>query len=422
MRIMNIRIINENELKNGEIPLNSFITGDALRVLKKLPSRFVNLVITSPPYWQKRDYEHPEQIGLEEHFEEYVKKLVEIFKEVYRVLRDDGCVYLNIDDTYFGGGHGGSRKNILEDPKFGLGRNYVPKVKWNFKKYRRKSLCLIPFRLIIRLVDEVGFILRNVIIWYKTNPMPESVKDRFSHKFEYIFFLTKSEKYYFNLDNVREPYKQESLERIRRFLDLYSKTGKTYRDSKYLKTSYETLSNVGVVSGRSILKILQKNTELTKGEKYAIEKPNENKMRGLHLARALGLKDIEYLNVNPFGKNPGDVWEFTTSNYKGTHFAVFPLELPIRCILASCPPKGIVMDPFSGVGTVALACVLLNYKWFDVIEEECSFPINRNVKETDWDLKFIMIDIKEEYHKMALERIKPYIRHEKSLLDFITTK
>jgi len=427
------RIISENDVRDRELPLNTFIEGDAYRVLRKLPSNSVNLVVTSPPYYGKRDYKHPDQIGLEDDFEEYIDKLVRVCKEIYRVLRADGCFYLNIDDTYSGSHCGSGDNTLLQNFRYRKTAEmlYQKPSPQAHQRVKRKSMLLIPFRLTIRLVDEVGFILRNVIIWHKTNAMPESVKDRFSRKYEFIFFFTKSEDYYFNLDNVREPYSWESLERLRRFINYYMRTGKTISDeNKLTKLDPDELaklfSNASVVSGRSIIKLINESgtvkSELSKTEQFSISELDKDRMRGIHRARAEGMSSIEEILriVNLRGKNPGDVWSFSTAKFKGAHFAVFPLELPVRCILASCPPNGVVLDPFSGVGTVALACILLNMKRFDIIEQECSFPINDLVRSTNWNLKFIMIDIKRQYHEMAIERIQNYIDiKSKSILEYL---
>ncbi len=170
---------------------NIILNGDALKHLKGLPEKSINMCMTSPPYWALRDYGVEGQLGLESTFEEYINKLCNIFDEVKRVLRKDGTCWVNIGDTYWGGGQGGNDypgKQVV--PSSGYGH----KAKGN--SYKSKSLVMIPFRFAIEMVNR-GWILRNTIIWHKRNCMPSSVKDRFTVDFEYIFFFSKKKKYYF---------------------------------------------------------------------------------------------------------------------------------------------------------------------------------------------------------------------------------
>ncbi len=175
--------------------MNKIIQGSALEKLKELKDKSVNMCMTSPPYWALRDYGMEGQLGLEPTFEEYMDKLCDIFDEVKRVLRDDGTCWVNMGDTYMGGGNYGSgisskqgdshETNIKNRPEF---------IKAN--KIESKSLVMIPFRFAIEMVNR-GWILRNTIIWHKRNCMPSSVKDRFTCDFEYLFFFSKNKKYYF---------------------------------------------------------------------------------------------------------------------------------------------------------------------------------------------------------------------------------
>jgi site-specific DNA-methyltransferase (adenine-specific) len=176
--------------------VNKIIQGDALQVLKTIPDNSVDCVVTSPPYWALRDYEIEGQLGLEPSFNEYIDKLLEIFDEIKRILKDTGTCWVNLGDTYSSSSKGTGGKT-----------NYSKrKGKENFMAFSKpikivkivpdKSLCLIPFRFAIQMVEK-GWIMRNVIIWHKPNAKPQSAKDRFSVDFEYIFFFTKSPKYYF---------------------------------------------------------------------------------------------------------------------------------------------------------------------------------------------------------------------------------
>lgn len=167
--------------------------GDALTMLRTLPTESVNMTITSPPYWRLRDYHVAGQLGLEKSYDEYVRKLCDVFDEVKRVLRPDGTLWVNLADTFSGGGGMQKTPKIRnkKTQRFDGTRPGVP-----YTDIPRKSLCLIPFRFAVEMVRR-GWLLRNVVIWYKPDATPESVKDRFTLDFEYLFFFAKSPHYYF---------------------------------------------------------------------------------------------------------------------------------------------------------------------------------------------------------------------------------
>ena len=176
------------------------LQGNCLEVLKDLPEQSVNTCITSPPYWGLRNYQEEEQLGLEDTPEEFVESLVKVFREVKRVLRDDGTVWLNLGDTYCGTGHKGN----YTDPKHKEGRN-GQKIALNNKidGLKSKDLVGIPWRVALALQQD-GWYLRQDIIWHKPNPMPESVTDRCTKSHEYIFLLSKNAKYYFDNESIKE--------------------------------------------------------------------------------------------------------------------------------------------------------------------------------------------------------------------------
>ena len=176
------------------------LQGNCLEVLKDLPEQSVNTCITSPPYWGLRNYQEEEQLGLEDTPEEFVENLVKVFREVKRVLRDDGTVWLNLGDTYCGTGHKGN----YTDPKHKEGRN-GQKIALNNKidGLKSKDLVGIPWRVALALQQD-GWYLRQDIIWHKPNPMPESVTDRCTKSHEYIFLLSKNAKYYFDNESIKE--------------------------------------------------------------------------------------------------------------------------------------------------------------------------------------------------------------------------
>jgi len=323
------------ETKNGIL-----YCGNCLEILKQFLDESVDCVVTSPPYWSLRDYGQKSvvdfgdwkgQLGLEPDFNLYIEHLLLIFDEVRRVLKPTGTLWVNIADTYGGSGMGTSRNGKkyeksketysptgVEDRSFSL-RN----TSYN------KSLLLIPERFAVAMVER-GWKLRNKIIWEKTNPIPESVKDRFTKSYEYVYFFVKSEKYHFN--QLLEPVKESSIKRLQR---AYSSTHKHAQlDGRWnpLRGMYEKLKDFKSSAGA--------------------EAP-----------------------FNPLkGRNMRDVWRFSTAQFSAKkfgvedvdHYAVFPEELPKRCIEAGCPTNGTVLDIFSGTGTTLVVAEKLNRKWIGI--------------------------------------------------------
>ncbi len=187
--------------------MNKIICGDALEVLRTLPDKCCRCCVTSPPYFNLRDYGIPGQIGLEPTMQEYIEKLVEVFAEVKRVLSDDGTLWVNIADCYVGSGKGAAMypenaKKYKQGTNIGsVGCPAITKAKSSLPA---KNLMLIPQRLVIAMQDN-GWIVRDEVIWAKTNPMPESVKDRMTASTEKMFMFTKRPKYFFDSDAAIEP-------------------------------------------------------------------------------------------------------------------------------------------------------------------------------------------------------------------------
>ena len=281
--------------------------GDALSVLKILPDRSIDCVITSPPYWALRDYGVEGQLGLEPTFQEYLEKLWTIFDEVYRVLKPAGTVWVNLGDTYMNNSSYSSRSRQRYDKKEGM-------IYESSDFIKQKSLCLIPQRFAVGMVDR-GWILRNDIIWHKPNALPESVKDRFTKSHEYIFFFVKREKYYF----------EQQLE----------------------PADYD---------GR-------KKDILEPTRKYGNRNYSLNRPQGM--ARKPMKRWPNKINGEP-ARNKRDVWVIPTRGFPEAHFAVFPEDLPETCIKAGCPKDGVVLDPFMGSGTTAVACEELNRRWIGI--------------------------------------------------------
>ena len=362
--------------------INKILVGDNIETLKTLPDNSVHCCITSPPYYGLRDYgtgkwiggdlncdhklhhtrknsvcgvgshsrmedddipvgstiikticpkcgaiREDKQIGLEETPEEYVERLVEIFREVKRILRDDGTLWLNIGESYAGGqGRWGGTNDVSDKQNSNNGSiTQIENTKtWEHDIIKPKDLIGVPWMLAFALRAD-GWYLRSDIIWHKPNPMPESVKDRCTKTHEYIFMLSKSSKYYFDWESIQEDAISDP--------DRY---------------------NYPIMNGD--------------GEQTGIVRPNSNPNTG-------GMKTWT-------GKrNKRDVWTINVSTFKGAHFATFPEELVVNCMLAGCPRDGIVLDPFFGSGTVGVVAK----------------KHHRN---------YIGCELNEEYVNMAKKRLK----------------
>jgi DNA modification methylase len=312
------------------IEVNKIITGDTLEVLKTWPDNFIDCCITSPPYWGLRDYGAVGQLGLEKTPEEYVGKMVDVFREVKRVLKKEGTCWLNLGDSYCGTGS----KGDLTDPKYAEGRN-GQKVALNNKieGLKQKDLVGIPWRVAFALQAD-GWYLRQDIIWAKPNPMPESVTDRCTKSHEYVFLLAKSPKYYFDNEAIKEPatYALNSGD---------NRPPGIVRDRMYGYDSKEA-----VLRGRTV-------TETKNG--ITIRHPN-----GKHGDYQQSPKTLVE------NRNKRSVWTITTKPFKEAHFATFPEDLVRPMILAGCPKDGTVLDIFMGAGTTGLVAKKLGRNYLGI--------------------------------------------------------
>lgn len=308
------------------LPRNRIVVGDALNCLRRLPDASVDCVVTSPPYFRLRDYAADGQLGLEPHVDQWVDQLAMISDEVRRVLVPTGTFWLNVGDTY------------ATHPKEGA---------------ERKSLLMAPERLALRLQQD-GWIIRNKIVWAKPNPMPTSIPDRLNTTYEVIYVLAKQPKYFFDLDAIRVPH-----------VSAHTPGGRG-RPSAMRKESWRG--------------------------------PNSDTVTGLAALKANGRVG------HPLGKNPGDVWTIGTGGYKSAHHAIYPLRLAQRMVAAGCPEArcvschlpwtrpviralggvatrtalaptcacasdtepGVVLDPFMGSGTTAVAAEKLGRHWLGI--------------------------------------------------------
>jgi DNA modification methylase len=282
------------------------------------------------------------EFRLEETPEEYINRLVEIFREVRRVLKEDGTLWLNIGDTY-----NSTKVGNTNEINKRTNTDSFKKSLWHGAK--QKDLIGIPWMLAFALRAD-GWYLRQDIIWHKPNPMPESVKDRCTKAHEYIFLLSKSPQYYFDYEAIQELATGYDGRK-----DTLLKGSDKYQNSNYLPNGQH--ANTFASTGHERWKF--KNLS-EKGQP-----PNS-----MHLRRADGLEDVQYAV-----RNKRDVWSISTKPFKGAHFATFPEELVENCLLAGCPVNGVVLDPFMGSGTVGLVAknnyrnyvgIDLNPKYIDI--------------------------------------------------------
>lgn len=276
--------------------------GDCREVLRFLPEQSVQSCVTSPPYFGLRDYGVDGQIGLEPSPDEYVAEMVAVFREVHRVMRDDGTLWLNLGDSYandakWGGSSGGKHVKALHGEPIGRAKRTTG--------LKPKDLIGIPWRVAFALQAD-GWYLRSAIIWHKPNPMPESVRDRPTKSHETVFLLSKSEKYYFGQEDLKE--------------------------------------EVGGCNG----------SQFHTGKTFEHQQKRASVKRGGFNGKTNELKGREAFRAVTETRNVRSVWPIPTQPCKEAHFAVMVPALAERCIKGGSPAGGIVLDPFSGAGTTAL--------------------------------------------------------------------
>ena len=278
---------------------------DVFEGLKRIEKHSIDCVVTSPPYWGLRDYGVEGQLGLEKHPNEYIENLVKVFRETKKVMKDSGSLWLNLGDSYFNYRPGAADKfgTSFERSQEGYvesehrqreakNRKLKPEKGWLTEKQK----LLMPHRVAIAM-QEGGWILRNDIVWHKPSHMPSSVQDRLTNSFEYLFHFVKKKKYYYDLDAIREPHQDATLER---------------------------------------------NNYARNGNKLDFDR------------KWIGQPDVEAGSLNVKGKNPGDMWSINPEGFSEAHFACFPTKLVRKPLKATCPKDGVILDPFVGSGTTLL--------------------------------------------------------------------
>ena len=293
-------------------------------MLRTLPSESVHTCVTSPPYWRQRDYGIPEQIGLESTPEEYCDRLTAVFRDVRRVLRDDGTLWLNLGDKWASGGNGGGG-SFMEDR--GEAWAHAKNAKgWRSPPtgYKDKDLVGVPWMVAFALRAD-GWYLRQCNIWAKPNCMPESVSDRSTVSHEYVFQLSKSNDYFYDADAARTPPSPATETRLAQDVEAQAGSDRANGGAK------------------------------TNGPMKAVRR--SDKQRG-HTRKHAGFNDrwdaMERSKQQANGANLRSVWWIAPAQYREGHYAVMPDRLAELCIAAGCPKDGTVLDPFGGAGTTAL--------------------------------------------------------------------
>lgn len=308
------------------MPILRLLPGDCRQTLQTLPENSVQTCVTSPPYWNLRDYNHPGQIGLEPDFDTYLQALLPVFVQVRRVLRPDGTLWVNMGDCRL-----------------------------------KKQLVGQPWRLAFAL-QSAGWFLRADIIWHKPNPMPESIDDRPTQAHEYLFLLSKSERYYYDAEAVKEPVTGGAHPR-----------GHGVNPKAKVPTGWDT------GEGDHAGKVGRYKTPGRNSRIHVNRDPNHNCVRKSRQNESFSAAVVSTVST----RNKRSVWTIATHPYPDAHFATFPPDLVKPCVLAGSKPGDTVLDPFGGSGTTgqvaldlgrhAILCEL-NPDYLPLIKQRCQQP------------------------------------------------
>ena len=404
----------------------SFLQGDVFDKLEELDDNSIDCVVTSPPYWGLRDYGVQGQLGLEPTYQEHIQNIVKLFRIIKPKLKDSATVWLNYGDSYAATVNGTKVKDQIKNKVQFAGKYLIKGDDRTFRdkpfstiqgSLKPKDLVMIPNRIAIELQDD-GWWIRSEIIWHKPNPMPESTKDRPTSAHEKIWLITKSKKYYYDADAIREPLTSSSLTRLNQ-PNLKNQKGSTrgnggmksngnmkavfgkyqtdenekkhrqgmskIRGTKLVETRPKLPSQkefVNYLRNKTTIKDLVENTDIKKTtiehwfrkDEIGFAFPSVedwNKIKDLINDWTNTFNNIDYgltyteshldeIKNNPIGKNKRNVWTVTTKPCKEAHFATFPKDLIEPCIKAGCPEGGVVLDPFGGSGTTGIVAKSLN--------------------------------------------------------------
>ncbi len=362
-------------------PTLQLLQGDCRNVLATLPDNSVQCCVTSPPYWGLRDYGVAGQIGQEATPELFVQTMVEVFREVRRVLKPDGTCWMNLGDSYFGswgnysggnrGKEGGQRQitngSKIHNPAYDSLENVRPPTTLKHPSLKPKDLVGMPWRVAFALQSD-GWYLRQDIIWSKPNPMPESVTDRCTKAHEYLFLLTKSERYFYDQEAILEPTSPGTHARLAQNVQQQIGSARANGGAKTngnMKACARSWKGSQFHTGKTAIHQLERSQKDRKFDSGQGNKNNPN------FDAALA--------IMPEYRNKRSVWTVPTAPYKEAHFATYPPDLIKPCILAGTKPGDVVLDPFGGSGTTG----------------QVALELGRSA---------ILIELSEEYMKIAKRR------------------
>lgn len=345
---------------------HTILVGDARDQLATLPDQSVQTCVTSPPYYGLRDYGVDGQIGLESSVEEYIDTMVAVFREVRRVLKDDGTCWVNLGDSYAANGTSGLNTGWADRAKdYAGGGHTAEEARERSRKsvpigLKPKDLIGIPWRVAFALQAD-GWYLRQDIIWHKPNPLPESVRDRCTKSHEYIFLFSKSPRYYYDADAIAEPVALSTVERL------------SQPNIENQRGSYRV---PGKTNGAMKAVVRKQNTgQRFGGHKYGDDAHEQSRTKSGNVF------------TGSETRNKRSVWTVSTKPYSGAHFAVFPPEIPETCIKAGSREGDTVLDPFAGSGTTGEVAEFLGRRVILIELNPAYIPLieKRLAQRTIWD-------------------------------------